>query len=162
MSFHEIFSREADEAELEQLYRKKYSGLLIFSPEDEISLKKLEARKFNNNQAYRALETPQKPSLISINADFSALTDSSQTSSSSTFSGLSKTSSGYAKVLSQNKACKSHFADIRIADVEEHIFSMNKEFQLAADYHAPFLLFMKCLLWLNFIDSNDNYLFLFY
>jgi hypothetical protein len=134
-----VFS-EFDKAEIEQLYRKKYGGLLKFTEADEIAVVELEKKKFGHyNGSGSVMETPKRAKSVGeISTQLSALTDSS-----SSLSDFSKTSSGFAKILRENKDLKLRFADTRITDVEEEIFAMHKDFEVAADYHAPFLLFMK-------------------
>jgi hypothetical protein len=137
MSQEPIINRENDEAELEQLYHKKYGGLLNLTEEDILSIKTLELRKFGNN-GY-AVYTPSRPTFSSENnSQFSG-----SSSSMSTSTVLSKASNSLAKILNENRLYKSRFAETRITDVEEEIFSMDKDFHNAAEYHAPFLLFMK-------------------
>ncbi len=134
-----------DKEELEQLYRKKYGGLLKFTETDELALLALETKKFSKYSQHpiSTLETPLRDRPLVDFASFSALTDSSSCSSNSNSSSISKSSSGLAKVLSENKAFKIKFSETRIADVETEIFAMHQEFSSAADYHAPFLLYMK-------------------
>ncbi len=74
------------------------------------------------------------------------LSDYSSGMSSITTNGsdnISKSSSGFAKILSENRAMKMHFADTRIKDVEKKIMAMEPEFKLAAQFHANFILTMK-------------------
>ncbi len=135
-----------DKEELEQLYRKKYGGLLKFTEEDELAITALEFKKYTNNhgRSITSMETPQRARpIIECATNLSALTDSSSSSSTASSSKLSKTSSGLAKVLEENKSFKLKFAETRIQDVEAEIFAMHAEFEAAANYHAPFLLFMK-------------------
>jgi hypothetical protein len=55
----------------------------------------------------------------------------------------SKASSGFARVLSENKTMKDLFVNIRLKDVEEDVFKMDKQFIAAATFNAGFLLFIK-------------------
>jgi hypothetical protein len=133
------FNRENDEAELEQLYRKKYGGLLKLTEEDIATIQKLELRKFGNT-GYAVLTPVRQQDRLTMSSSSASSTSSSISSGGSL---LTKASTGFAKVLGENRMFKNKFAETRILDVEEEIFAMNKEFHSAAEYHAPFLLFMK-------------------
>jgi hypothetical protein len=134
-----------DEAELDQLYCKKYSGLLKLSEDDILSISALESRKFGNYGRERHV-TPvrQDTHTSSFSSTIaSGFTTGSSGSGSSSASSVSKSSIGLAKVLQENRMYRNRFAETRIVDVEQEIFTMNAEFHSAAEYHAPFLLFMK-------------------
>jgi hypothetical protein len=144
-SNQECFSPD-DEAELEQLYRKKYSGLLRLTEDDILSISALESKKFGNRHGCEKQITPVRQethtsSFSSSNA--SCFTTGSSGSGNSSSSSVSKSSIGLAKVLQENRMYRNRFAETRIVDVEQEIFTMNAEFHSAAEYHAPFILFMK-------------------
>ncbi len=145
----DVFSlqRENDDAELDQLYRKKYGGLLRLTEEDVEMIAVLERRKFVT--IVNPLLTPSRQdSQNSQTSTSSSMTTSSSGGGSSctatsNSSGLSKASKGLARILSDNRTHKQRFAETRITDVEKEIFAMENEFHAAAEYHAPFLNLMK-------------------
>jgi hypothetical protein len=137
------FDKENDAAELDQLYRKKYGGLLRLSEQDAADIERLERKKFNI--VVNTMITPSRDdSQNSQTSTSSSMTTSSSGGSSSTDnSGLSKASRCLARILSDNRTHKNNFAEVRISDVEKEIFAMEKEFHAAAEFHAPFLNLMK-------------------
>jgi hypothetical protein len=139
----------ADRARFEELLKKHFCGQAL----DENEAKDF---SFLGTKIFR--DSPSSgPSLSSANftptrkrgrerlvPPFSeASTVSSLSSDSSVETAASKASSGFARVLSENKTMKDLFVNIRLKDVEEDVFKMDKQFIAAATFNAGFLLFIK-------------------
>jgi hypothetical protein len=163
----DAFSRENDEAELEQLYRKKYGGLLKLTEEDAQTIALLERRKFYIASNKMVTPSRREDSQNSQTSTSSSMTTSSCGGSASSFtttgstsSSMSKVSKGLAKILSENRAHKHKFAETRITDVEREIFAMETDFYAAAEFHAPFLNLMKSFLFVLSHSHLTNHFFL--
>jgi hypothetical protein len=146
--FQENVDYSADRARFEELLKKHFCGQAL----DENEAKDF---KILGTKIFR--DSPSSgPSLSSAN--FTPLrkrgrernlspsipsTMSSLSSDNSVETTVSKASSGFARVLLENRAMKDIFVNIRLKDVEGDIFKMEKEFNDAAIYHAGFLLFIK-------------------
>jgi hypothetical protein len=142
-------TKDKNDFNLEVLLRRKYGAQKgEFTDEDEAALENLLQIRYVNST--NNLNSPQTPRCNSTTVPSTVSTLTTNESASGTL--ISKASSGLVKILSENRAMKSKFIDLKIGDVETEIYGMDKDFELAAQFHATFILFIKyCIYCLSYL-----------
>jgi hypothetical protein len=141
--FQEELNYNKDKARFEELLKKHFSGQgLDESESDEFS--SLGSEMFGKSSS-GSLSNQRNFTPNRMDSSSTPSTLSSQSSENTLGSNVSKASSGLARVLQENRSMKEQFINVRLKDVEEELFDMDKTFNTAALYNATFLLFMKYL-----------------
>lgn len=143
--FQDELDHYEDRSKFDVLLRKHFGGKALSKSEAD-DFKSLGIKLFGEDSGKLVTNfTPTKKRGLDRSSSSPCVpsTISSLSSEGTGESSNSKASSGLARVLHENRAMKKQFVNVRLKDVEEELFDMDKTFHAAAIYHADYLLFMK-------------------